>query len=89
MALCVAFTAACGAGVLEIDEVHRITNAYAVAFLQRYLNNDLRYARFLTRSYARRVEPDVDFFSKPRPRPRRPLWWRSIAALLIHGPWRG
>jgi predicted dienelactone hydrolase len=77
------FNAPCEEEVLEVDEAHRLTNLYAVAFLQRFLNRDGRYQRLLTESYAARFEPEVALFVKPWTEPTTP---RETLGLLGDGP---
>jgi predicted dienelactone hydrolase len=50
----------CAPELIPIEEAHRVTNLYAVSFLQRNLAFDPRYQRFLTPGFAR-TQP-VDFF---------------------------
>ena len=50
----------CAPELIPIDEAHRVTSLYAVAFLQRNLAFDPRYQRFLTPGFSTK-EP-VEFF---------------------------
>jgi hypothetical protein len=50
----------CAPELIPIEEAHRVTSLYAVAFLQRNLAHDPRYQRYLDRGHAGK-EP-VDFF---------------------------
>ncbi len=50
----------CGPELIPVDEAHRVTNLYAIAFLQSNLASDSRYDRYLTPDFAF-LEP-VDFF---------------------------
>lgn len=45
----------CGPDLIPIEEAHRLTNLYAVSFLQRHLAFDRRYRLYLNRLYARRL----------------------------------
>jgi len=50
----------CAPELIPIEEAHRVTSLYAVAFLKRNLALDPRYQRFLTPGFSRK-QP-VDFF---------------------------
>ncbi|MEJ7584180.1 MAG: alpha/beta fold hydrolase [Acidimicrobiales bacterium] len=54
----------CAPELLPIKQVQRITNLYVVSFLQRVLNRDGGYQRFLTRGYARSRDLPVDFYRR-------------------------
>ncbi|MGI9295444.1 MAG: alpha/beta hydrolase family protein [Pseudomonadales bacterium] len=56
----------CTEDAFPIDDAVRLQNLYTVAFFKTHLAGDLRYAAFLTRSYAADNEPLVDFFKKVR-----------------------
>lgn len=51
----------CGPDLIPIAEAHRLTNLYVTSFLERTLNRDHRYQRYLTRSYAAARHLAVDF----------------------------
>ncbi len=53
----------CGPDLIPIDEAHRVTNRFTVAFLKIHLGLDPRYARYL--SLASAGEQPVDFFFVP------------------------
>ncbi len=78
------FLDSCGDLVLADEEVHRITNAYAVSFLQVFLKRAWRYGQFLSAGYAESFEPNVELFLKHRPRrnlePRRPRFLEPLRA---------
>jgi predicted dienelactone hydrolase len=54
----------CAPELIPIDEAHRVTSLYAVAFFQRHLALDPRYSRYLNPGFAA-SEPDVIFFQVP------------------------
>ena len=53
---------ACVPPAFPIEEAKRLQNLYTVAFFQYYLAHEPGYARFLTKTYAERFEPDVIVF---------------------------
>lgn len=61
----------CAPELIPVDEAHRLTDLYAVAFLARHLAGDPRFARFLTPGRATSRMLEVDYFQVPgggRPR---------------------
>lgn len=57
----------CAPDLQPIEEVQRLTNLYSVAFLERVLNDDGRYQRFLTHGYARSHRLPVTFLAARQP----------------------
>jgi predicted dienelactone hydrolase len=55
------FDEGCSPELIPIEEAHRVTSLYTVAFLQRNLAFDVRYQRFLTPGFASQ-QPVVFFF---------------------------
>lgn len=51
----------CGPDLIPVEEAHRVTALYAVAFLQRNLAGDPRYQRHLTPGFAKREPVDFAF----------------------------
>ncbi|NNE74017.1 MAG: alpha/beta fold hydrolase [Acidimicrobiales bacterium] len=60
----------CGADLINIDEAHRLTNLYSVAFLNDVFNRPGRNARYLTDDYAEANELPVDLYDLRRGEPR-------------------
>jgi len=54
----------CAPGLRPIGQVQELTNLYTLAFLERTLNHDGRYQRYLTRGYARSHHLPVTFFKR-------------------------
>ncbi len=60
----------CAPELIPIAEAQRITRLYVVAFMQRFLADEPRYRRYLSRRYANTNEPDVTFLRSVFPAPR-------------------
>jgi len=54
----------CTPSAFPFEEAIRLQNLYAVAFFQRHLKFDERYAPFLTESYAEENEPSVTLYRR-------------------------
>jgi len=55
----------CAPELIEIEEAHRLTRFYSVAFFQRHLAGDPRYSRFLNRGAGRSRGFPVTYFEVP------------------------
>jgi predicted dienelactone hydrolase len=55
----------CAPELLPIDEAHRVTDLYVVAFLTKELKGSSRYGRYLTTRYAERHDLPVALLVKP------------------------
>jgi predicted dienelactone hydrolase len=55
----------CVPELIPIDEAHRLTNLYAVAFLRIHLASDPRYERFLTPGRVRSRDLEVNLARRP------------------------
>jgi predicted dienelactone hydrolase len=64
----------CSPELIGIDDAHRLTRFYVVAFLQRHLAGDPRYHRYLNRRTVRIRGFPVDYFEVPGASPP-PIWW--------------
>ena len=61
-ALVIPYSETCLPSAFPIGEASRIQNLYGVSFFRLILEDDDRYADFLTQAYANANEPDVLFF---------------------------
>ncbi|MDH3769303.1 MAG: hypothetical protein OES99_12755, partial [Gammaproteobacteria bacterium] len=52
----------CAPELIAFEEAHRLSRLYVVAFLKRYVANELQYRRFLNSGYANSHDLPVDFF---------------------------
>ncbi|MDX1650327.1 MAG: hypothetical protein R3263_10785, partial [Myxococcota bacterium] len=55
----------CAPELIPVDEAHRLTNLYAVAFLARHVAGDPRFARYLTPGRVTSRMLAVDYFQAP------------------------
>jgi predicted dienelactone hydrolase len=55
----------CAPELIPVEEAHRLTNLYVVAFLSRHLEGDPRFARFLTPGRVASRMLAVDYFQVP------------------------
>ncbi len=61
----------CAPGLIPIDEAHRLTVRYALAFLRTTIGHDARWAHLLSPRWAERHDLPVDVLARPGPL-RRP-----------------
>jgi hypothetical protein len=55
---------ACTPAYLDVARAHQVTNAFGVAFLERYVAGDASVEPYLTSTFASTV-PEVTFSEKP------------------------
>lgn len=75
----------CAPELIGIDDAHRLTRFYAIAFFQRHLAGDPRYRRFLNPGAGRSRGFPVQYFQKPGGDPPfRSIPFRGLEARRGH-----